>query len=90
MKLKIMDYAHREYYAQDVPLEDVERVRVKVVSGDEILTIQFKDGETRILDVADVNDDHRLIGFYDGEYSVSNKELADWNNRKDTYEWLWR
>ena len=90
MNLKIMDYAHREYYAMDAPLNDIESVLVKVVSGDELLSIRFKDGDVRQLDVADINNDHRIVGFYDGEYLVSNKELTAWNNREDTYEWLWR
>lgn len=90
MKLKIMDYAHREYYAQDVPLEDVESVTVRVISGDELLRVKFKDGDERFLDVAQINNDHRIIGFYDGEYEVLNEDLVKWNKRKDTYDWLWR
>lgn len=89
MKLKIMDYAGIEYFAQDAPLKDVENVIVRVVSGDELLWIKFKDGDERFLDVSKINNNPRLMDFYDGEYAVSAAELEKWNNRKDTYEWLW-
>lgn len=90
MNLKIMDYAHREYYALDVPLDDVESVMVRIISGDELLRVKFKDGDERFLDVSEINNDHRIMGFYDGEYEVPNEDLIKWNERKDTYDWLWR
>ena len=90
MKLKIMDYEYREYYAKDVPLEDVESVTVRVISGDELLRVKFENGDERFWDVTQINNKDRIIDFYDGEYEVLNKDLVEWNNRRDTYDWLWR
>lgn len=88
MNIKILDY-DGESYNTHIPINKVEDVTVTVVSGDEILAIELNDGSSVILDVATINRNWRYINYYDGTYMVSKDELLKWNNRKDTYEWLW-
>jgi len=88
MSLKIMDY-DGESYDTNIPIETVEDVTVTIVSGDEILAIELNDGSSVILDVSTINRNWRYANYYDGTYMVSKEELLKWNNRKDSYEWLW-
>ena len=89
MNIKILDY-DGESYDTNIPIETVEDVTVTIVSGDEILAIELNDGSSVILDVSTINRNWRYTNYYDGTYAVSKEELLKWNERKDTYDWLWR
>lgn len=84
-----MDY-DSDSYTTDILLKDISLLIVTVISGDEVIDVFLKSGKIKILDVTTINHRWRYVNFYDGEYVVTENELIEWNNRKDTYEWLGR
>lgn len=86
MKIFAMDWESKKHEI-DVDVEDVTSVDVTVVSGDEILSIVTKSG---IQHTYDAGVGRRIMNFYDGEYTVTEKKLGEWMGRKSSYEWLWR
>lgn len=53
-------------------LEDILSLYVLVLSGDEVLTVTYKDGSSACYDSSNC----RTIGFYDGEYALYNSEVG--------------
>ena len=73
-------------------LEQIDTIRIMVLSGDEILKVRKKDGICKEVD----SDRHfRSIDFYDGEYEIYNADkgknrIEEWQKRKDANEWVCR
>jgi hypothetical protein len=87
-----LDYAAKKTLVDVGELDTIGSMRIEVVSGDEILTVTYKDFTTRKFDSS--ND--RRMTFYDGAYEIYNatKEknaLFDpkFVYRKDSYEYLY-
>lgn len=79
MKIKIYDYCNNEVEI-DVTKE-IKEILVKVVSGDEIIYIEYEDGSH---DVFDSWSDGGRIGFDDGYYTVEKDKINEWNDFKFT------
>ena len=86
--VKIMDFEN-ERFDTGIKIDEVDRVEVVVVTGDEILMIWMKDGSSISTDVdEDYSHKHRGIDFYDGHYTVKSEDLLKWNNRKTSYSYF--
>lgn len=70
MKIKIYDYKGD---SKVIVLEEKQIlwITVKDVSGDEVLTVMYKDGSRGVYD----SSNSRLMSFYDGEYSLIGEEI---------------
>lgn len=85
MKLNILDYKNN-VYKTDIDLNDIDFIKVKVITGDEILTVHLKNETIYEID-AQTYGSHRIIDFFDYSYTVNNNDLEKWNNRIDTYQY---
>lgn len=63
-------------------IEDISRIEVLLLSGDEIVRVCFKDGTELSYDSADLTGNGREISCYDGEYSLSGDAIQKWLNWK--------
>lgn len=64
--------------------EDVVAASCKVLSGDEILTITYKDGSQKTYDSSDC----RLQGYYDGEVNIPLDHLEEISEIPNSYDML--
>lgn len=90
MTLKIMN-CYDDVIDVDIgKLDDVLRISVLVLSGDEILKVLKRDGSQ----IEEDSDRHeRSVNFYDGEYTIYDPSLGvnkieEWNKRKNSNEWV--
>lgn len=73
MKFKITDFANNK---KEVIVEKpIFNINVLILSGDEIVTINYEDGTFEEIDSCD---DGRLIDYYDGQYMVPKHLLQQW------------
>ena len=89
MKIRVINYGNK---SKEVEIPDETRgINVRVISGDEVITVI---GDGRILDRIDAADEFgkpRIVGYPDGEYDVlvDNKDDWDrWMNRPDDSYWF--
>lgn len=77
MKVSIYDYANREVEV-NLPvdkIEDIKRIDVTILTGDEIVEFIFKNGNTLKVDSSSA----RIWDFYDGSYEVEKpKKIKEW------------
>lgn len=77
--LKIIDYSGNKVKTTiDLnKLEDIQRIEIEVVTGDEICRVQYKDGKREKFDSSNC----RMTDYYDGEYTlydvIDNTNLID-------------
>ena len=88
MKLKLLDYSKKPHEFEIGNLEDIIDIDMDVITGDEVVTVEYKDGNSKICDTGV----DRFMDYFDDSYTVYNKEqginlLADekWVNRKSSY-----
>ena len=92
--LKIMDFDNA-LTETEIDLDNLEQlsiINVKVLSGDEVVTVYFKDGTTKIWDSSNC----RIRDFFDDDYILyseykskeeNEKMLSGFLSRKNSY---WR
>lgn len=85
MEITIMDYNSKRWTIELGPIEDIAVAFIKVLSGDEVLTVVKKDGTYEEYDSSSC----RMINYFDDEYTViRNGEFLmgpSWLNRTDSY-----
>lgn len=64
----------------ELPDKPIASISVTVLSGDETGNVVFKDGEIIHFDASNC----RLMGFFDGSYSVSGEDIQKWLDFKPT------
>jgi hypothetical protein len=84
-----MDYDDKKTKVNLDRFEDVVRLSIKVVTGDEILEVLYKNYDIEEYDSSDC----RLTDYFDGEYCIYDiikdiNIIEQWNNRKDSYEYI--
>lgn len=71
-------------------LSEVLRIDIRVISGDEMARITYKNGEVKTFDGTT---EPRLMDFDDGEYCIYQTDginrIDEWLKRKDSTEWTW-
>lgn len=78
----LVDYKGERYNYQIENFEKVVSIRVIILSGDEVVEIKYKNGNTATFDCGV----GRLIGFFDGFYFVPKEKIDDWSNTEgDAY-----
>lgn len=91
MKLRLIDYKNRGKEFEIGSIEDIARIIIEVVSGDEIAHVLYKDYTEEFFD----SGEKRMYDFQDGQYEVydfrkSNEKnlLLDrkWLNRVTSYD----
>ena len=77
MKTKIYDYAN---VAVEIEIKDkpIEKIFVEIKSGDEIVTIYYKDGTQDRFDSSNC----RINNYDDGAYVVTGENIEKWLNYK--------
>lgn len=92
MELRLMDYAGRSKTFEIGDIEEIARITITVISGDEIATVIYKGYSSKEFD----SSNSRMADFYDDEYDIydvtSGLNLLDdpeFKNRKTSYwrEW---
>lgn len=79
----LVDYKGDRYNYQIENFEEVVSIEVTVLSGDEIVKIKYKNGNTATFDCGV----GRLIGVFDCYYTVPKEEIDNWSNREgDAYD----
>lgn len=68
--------------------EEVVKLNINIVSGDEILEVMYKDYSTKEYDSSDC----RRMDFYDGGYCIYDitkgfDDIKNWNKREDSYDY---
>lgn len=70
-------------------LEKIKTISIRVVSGDEIAQITYKNGSATTIDPMKPL---RKEDFFDGEYTLYKDGDTgipkEWQNRTDTYAWM--
>lgn len=84
MKIKILDYKNKAKEVDVGELKDIRKMTVKVITGDEILNVTYKDGTDKIFD----SSDDRMRSFYDGNYELYNNDIEPEINELENPEWL--
>ena len=90
MKLQIMNCYDDKIDVDIGKLKDILSITVIVLSGDEVLHVVKKNGET----IEEDSDRHgRCISFYDGQYTIYNSstglnKIKAWRKRKDSNAWI--
>ena len=92
--LKIMDYRDKKVSVKINNFENVIKITISVVSGDEIMNVLYKDYTEENFDSCYMLGNYRIMGFNDGEYCIYDKtknrdEIKKWNKRKTSYDSLW-
>ena len=94
MLLKLMDFTYENFEEFDIGnLEDIAKITIEVITGDEVAHVIYKDYSTKSFDGCGMND--RLKDYHDGEYKIydfeDNENLIDdpkWLNRKTSYDYI--
>jgi len=73
----------------DINFKDVDFATIVVVSGDEILDVVFKNGESHSFD----SSEDRIFDFFDGSYVLISKgewriDPDKWNLRISSYDYI--
>ena len=94
MVIEIMNYRGDKKKVDVGELENIEEMDILILTGDEILTIYYDDGDIKKFD----SSDDRLRDYYDWEYTLYDKEIEDkeqnylfqdnWINRKSSYHYV--
>jgi len=83
-QLTIYDYSDTPVEIIIPNYEDVVAASCEVISGDEILTITYKDGSHKTYDSCDC----RLHGYYDGEVDIPLERLDEISTIPHSYDML--
>lgn len=83
MKLKVMAY-NGELFETDIEMADIDSMIVEVVTGDEIVTVNLKDGTQKQIDADQLSGYGRLNDHFDGSYGVHPEDFEKWMSRTST------
>ena len=87
----VMDFQNHRHYL-DFKIEDVCRVDVTIMSGDEVIKFQMRNGNQVWADAGDFVGG-RVADFYDGSYTVdldAGDNRLKWHQRNKVYDALHR
>lgn len=77
MKFNIYDFNDNITVA-DTKDKDIDRIEVEVISGNEVVFIEYKDGSFEKIDSCK----DRAADLYNGGYALSGDKLVEWLNFK--------
>ena len=76
MIINIVDYKDERIKVDIGDIENIDYIDVDVLSGDEVITVWYKDGTYKDLDSSQC----RLADYYDGDYEVPSEQIEKWSN----------
>ena len=87
MKIEIMEYDGEKHEVLINKFEDVVKLNIKVVTGDEILCILYKDYTEKEIDSSDC----RITDYFDDYYTIYDitkniNKIEEWSKRKNSYD----
>lgn len=92
MELRLMDYAGGSKTFEIGDIENIARITIRVITGDEIATVIYKDYSSKEFD----SSYDRMIDYFDDMYDIYNitsglnlLDDPEFKNRKSSYwrEW---
>lgn len=93
MTIKLLDYEAIPVEVEVGDINDIGRMTIKVLSGDEVLTVIYKDFTSEEFDSCNIG---RYVSYYDGEYDIYNAAtgfscLNDkaFMDRHDSYSYMY-
>ena len=89
--IKIMNYNCNEVPIKIKDFDEVVRLTIEVVSGDEILHILYKNYKEDTYDSCYLLGNYRYMDFFDNEYVIYDttkgiNKLDKWKKRKNSYD----
>ena len=76
MIINIVDYKGERIPAYIGDIENIDYIEVEVLTGDEFITVWYKDGKYDYWD----SSVYRGTDYYDGEYEVPSEQIEKWSN----------
>ena len=90
MKIKLLDYQSNPSEHEIGDLEDIASIHIEVISGDEVMSVHYKNGKTEIFDSCS---SFRCMAFHDCSYTIyepaagiNHLEDENWLKRSDSYD----
>ena len=89
MLITLYDYAGEKTKHDIGNIEDIYFAEIRILSGDEVLSIMYKDGSTKICD----SSHDRFDSHYEYSYNVYMPNVRNlfkdpkWLQRKDSYDY---
>lgn len=87
MKLMVMAYTN-ELFETNIDMADIDSMIVEVVTGDEVVTVNLKNGTQKQIDADELSGYGRASDYFDGSYGVHPEDFEKWISRKSTYDML--
>lgn len=89
--LKIVDFSDKVIdTAIDLDaMEDIKKINVSIISGDEVLYVEYMDGRLETIDSCPSG---RIYGFFDGSYTLFDRETGyshitkEWLSLRNSYK----
>lgn len=81
MKIAVYDWDNKETVVE-IGNKKIERVLVRVLSGDEVVEVFFENGSSVIVD----SNNQRTLDFFDGEYELVGHNIDKWNRHSKEQE----
>ena len=88
MKLMLIDFKKDALMVDIGDIDDIARISITILTGDEVAFVTYKDGTTNVFDSSFT----RIIDYWDGEYTVydvsTGVNLLDddhWKTRRTSY-----
>lgn len=78
----IRDWSGRRKKVKITNLEQVQEIWCEVISGDEVLTVDYLNGDRVIFDASK----DRILDFFDTRYRIPLENLDLFSNQTDSYE----
>jgi hypothetical protein len=70
MNIKLLDFGGNEVVVDVGDIETIKEMDITIMSGDEILTVYYKDGTEKEFDSCN----YRIWDFYDGLYTLYSED----------------
>lgn len=76
MIINIVDYKDERIPVYIGDIENIDYIQVDVLSGDEVITVWYKDGTYDDWD----SSVYRGTDYYDGDYKVPSEQIEKWSS----------
>ena len=90
--LELMNYEYVRYKT-DIDLDrldEIETITISVISGDEIATITYKNGQTISIDADDLAERRRIHDHFEGTYILYSEgcvNMLEEFEKRETADW---
>lgn len=88
--IEIMNYENKKVPIELNDFDNVVKLQIEVITGDEILHVLYKDYSSKIFDSSCLLNNPRIMGFADDLYTIYDitkniNYIDNWNKRKNSY-----